>query len=55
VIDKDEQKAMDKAKKRQLESRGRGKSQIKAYRQAKWMVKGVTDRLPGQKKTRERE
>jgi len=53
VIDKDEQKAMDKAKKRQLESRGRGKSQIKAYRQAKWMVKGVTDRLPGQKKTRE--
>jgi hypothetical protein len=53
VIDKHEQKEIDKAKKRQLESRGRGKAQLKPYRQAKWMLKGVVDRLPGKDKTRE--
>ncbi|WWD06363.1 hypothetical protein V865_004453 [Kwoniella europaea PYCC6329] len=53
VIDKNEQKQIDKAHKRQLESRGRGLAQVKAYRSAKWMMRGVKDRLPGQKKTRE--
>ncbi|WWC90217.1 uncharacterized protein L201_005150 [Kwoniella dendrophila CBS 6074] len=53
VIDKQEQKQIDKAHKRQLESRGRGLAQVKAYRSAKWMMRGVKDRLPGQKKTRE--
>ena len=37
VIDKKEQKAIDDAHKRQLEARGRGPAQFKAYRQAKWM------------------
>ena len=56
VIDKDEQKAIDAAHQRQLISRGRGPAQIKAYRTAKWMKKGIADRLPiGKKKTRERE
>ncbi|WVW81245.1 hypothetical protein I302_103236 [Kwoniella bestiolae CBS 10118] len=53
VIDKDEQRQIDRAHKRQLESRGRGLAQVKAYRSAKWMMRGVKDRLPGQKKTRE--
>ncbi|WVQ82868.1 hypothetical protein IAT38_005004 [Cryptococcus sp. DSM 104549] len=54
VIDKHEQKELDKAHKRQLESRERGASQVKPYRMAKWMKKGVTSRLPGNKpKTRE--
>ena len=39
VIDKHEQKEMDKAHKRQLESRGRGMAQVKAYRSAKWMAR----------------
>jgi hypothetical protein len=39
VIDKHEQKALDKAHKRQLESRGRGPAQVKAYRSTKWMLK----------------
>ena len=39
VIDKHEQKEMDKAHRRQLESRGRGMAQVKAYRSAKWMAK----------------
>ncbi|OCF60178.1 C2 domain-containing protein [Kwoniella mangroviensis CBS 10435] len=55
VIDKNEQKQIDRAHKRQLESRGRGLAQVKAYRSAKWMMRGVKDRIPGQKKTRERE
>lgn len=56
VIDKHEQKELDKAHKRQLQSRGRGPAQVKAYRSAKWMAKGITDRLPGNKpKTRERQ
>ncbi|KAK8844773.1 hypothetical protein IAR55_006623 [Kwoniella newhampshirensis] len=54
VIDKKEKKDMERAHKRQLESRGRGPAQVKAYRSAKWMLKGVKDRLPGGKsKTRE--
>ncbi|WWD22673.1 hypothetical protein CI109_107166 [Kwoniella shandongensis] len=54
VIDKKEKKDIDRAHKRQLESRGRGPAQVKAYRSAKWMLKGVKDRLPGGKsKTRE--
>ncbi|ORX35103.1 hypothetical protein BD324DRAFT_582681 [Kockovaella imperatae] len=54
VIDKDEKKAIDKAHKRQLESRGRGPAQIKAYRTGKWMLRGVKDRIPiGKDKTRE--
>ncbi|WWC97592.1 hypothetical protein V866_004476 [Kwoniella sp. B9012] len=53
VIDKNEQKQIDRAHKRQLESRGRGLAQVKAYRSAKWMMRGVKDRLPGQKKSRE--
>jgi len=54
IIDKEEKKKMDKAHKRQLESRGRGLAQVKAYRSLKWMGKGVKDRLPGGKpKTRE--
>ena len=56
MIDKREQKEIDKAHKRQLESRGRGPAQFKPYRTAKWMAKGVKDRIPiGQDKTRERE
>lgn len=55
VIDKHEQKEIDKAHKRQLISRGRGPAQFKPYRQAKWMAKGIVDRLPGRDKTRERE
>jgi hypothetical protein len=56
VIDKDEQKAIDKAHKRQLEQRGRGKSQFKPWRTAKWMVRGMKDRVPlGKDKARERE
>jgi len=39
VIDKHEQKEIDRAKQRQLESRGRGKSQVKAYRTGKWMLR----------------
>ncbi|OXC65474.1 hypothetical protein AYX13_05483 [Cryptococcus neoformans] len=54
VIDKHEQKEIDKAHKRQLQSRERGPAQVKAYRSAKWMTKGIKDRLPGNKpKTRE--
>jgi len=37
VIDKREQKEIDKAHKRQLEARGRGPAQFKPYRTAKWM------------------
>jgi hypothetical protein len=37
VIDKREQKEIDKAHKRQLESRGRGPAQFKPYRTVKWM------------------
>lgn len=40
VIDKREQSQIDKAHKRQLENRGRGPAQIKAYRTAKWMKGG---------------
>lgn len=29
------------------------KNRLKPYRQMKWMAKGIADRLPGQKKTRE--
>ncbi|WVR03079.1 hypothetical protein IAU60_000068 [Kwoniella sp. DSM 27419] len=47
VIDKHEQKEIDRAHKRQLESRGRGPAQVKAYRSAKWMLRGIKDRLPG--------
>lgn len=55
VIDKHEKKEIDKAHKRQLQSRERGPAQVKAYRSAKWMTKGIKDRLPGNKpKTRER-
>lgn len=39
VIDKHEQKELDRVRKRQLESRGRGPAQVKAYRSAKWMMK----------------
>ena len=39
VIDKQEQKELDRAHKRQLVSRGRGPAQVKAYRSAKWMMK----------------
>lgn len=54
VIDKRERKELDKAHKRQLESRGRGPAQIKAYRTGKWMAKGIKERLPfGKDKTRE--
>ncbi|WVN87584.1 uncharacterized protein L203_102767 [Cryptococcus depauperatus CBS 7841] len=54
VIDKDEQKQIDKAHKRQLASRERGPNQVKIYRSARWMIRGVKDRLPGHKsKTRE--
>ena len=47
VIDKHEQKEIDKAHKRQLESRGRGPAQIRAYRTSKWMlrVSGSTLRI----------
>lgn len=56
VIDKHEKKELDKAHKRQLEQRGRGPAQIKAYRTGKWMSRGIKDRLPfGKDKTRERE
>ena len=56
VIDKQEQKAIDKAHQRQLEQRGRGKSQFKPWRTAKWMTRGVKDRMPfGKDKIRERE
>jgi len=37
VIDKREQKEIDKAHKRQLEARGRGPAQFKPYRTVKWM------------------
>lgn len=39
VIDKQERKELDKAHKRQLESRGRGPAQIRAYRTSKWMMR----------------
>lgn len=39
VIDKHEKKELDKAHRRSLEARGRGPAQVKAYRQAKWMVR----------------
>ena len=39
VIDKHEQKELDRIHKRQLVSRGRGPAQVKAYRSAKWMIK----------------
>ena len=39
VIDKHEKKEIEKARKRQLESRGRGPAQIKAYRSGKWMLR----------------
>jgi hypothetical protein len=56
VIDKDEKKAIDKAHQRQLEQRGRGKSQFKPWRTAKWMTRGIKDRIPlGKDKIRERE
>lgn len=56
VIDKEEQKEIDKAHKRQLEQRGRGKSQFKPWRTAKWMGKGLKERMPiGKDKVRERE
>ena len=45
VIDKQEQKEIDKAHKRQLESRGRGLGQLQAYRTGKWALK-VGLRLP---------
>ncbi|OCF41030.1 C2 domain-containing protein [Kwoniella heveanensis CBS 569] len=51
VIDKHEKKEIDRAHKRQLESRGRGLGQVKAYRSAKWMLRGVKERLPGNKPT----
>lgn len=46
VIDKHEKKEIEKARKRQLESRGRGPAQIKAYRSGKWMlrVSGYNDK-----------
>lgn len=39
VIDKHEQKEIDRAHKRQLESRGRGLAQLKPYRTGKWMMR----------------
>lgn len=53
VIDSKEKKEMKKLHERQLESHGRGKAQIGVYRSAKWMKRGLVDRLPGRKKTRE--
>ncbi|KAM0755850.1 hypothetical protein T439DRAFT_308275 [Meredithblackwellia eburnea MCA 4105] len=44
VIDKDEQKAIDKAHKVALESRHRGVMQFAPYRTAVWMKDGVKDR-----------
>ncbi|RXK42692.1 C2 domain-containing protein [Tremella mesenterica] len=38
VIDKQEQKDIDRAHKRQLISRGRGPAQVKAFRTSKWML-----------------
>ncbi|KAL1405327.1 hypothetical protein Q8F55_008956 [Vanrija albida] len=52
-IDRTEKKEMKRAHKRQLESRGRGMAQLRAYRTAKWMTNGIKDRLPGKKKIRE--
>lgn len=54
VIDRDEKREMNKAHRRALESRGRGMAQVGAYRSVKWMGRGLYDRLPGRKKTRER-
>lgn len=54
-IDKHEAREMKKLHRRQLESRGRGMAQVKTYRSAKWIRRGLIDRLPGRKKTRERE
>lgn len=54
-IDKSEAREMKKLHRRQLESRGRGMAQVNAYRSAKWIGRGLIDRLPGRKKTRERE
>ena len=42
VIDKHEQKEIDRAHKRQLESRGRGMAQYKPYRSGKWMLQVCT-------------
>ncbi|GMK56735.1 hypothetical protein CspeluHIS016_0305750 [Cutaneotrichosporon spelunceum] len=53
VIDRSEKREMKKLHRRQLESRGRGMAQVGAYRSAKWIGRGVKDRLPGKKKTRE--
>lgn len=54
-IDKTEKREMARAHRHALESRGRGMAQLGAYRSVKWMGRGITDRLPGRKKTRERE
>ncbi|KAI5450049.1 hypothetical protein NCC49_003811 [Naganishia albida] len=54
VIDKKERKSIDDAHRRQLEARGRGPAQFKAYRQAKWMKNGLKTRLmPKHTKSRE--
>lgn len=37
VVDKEERKAIEKAHTQALESRGRGKMQIRPYRTAMWM------------------
>jgi hypothetical protein len=55
VIDRSEKREMERAHKRALESRGRGMAQVGMYRSVKWMGRGIKDRLPGRRKTKERE
>ncbi|GAA5990859.1 hypothetical protein JCM10908_000050 [Rhodotorula pacifica] len=44
VIDKEEQRAIDRAHKKALESRHRGKMQLRPYRTAVWAKDGLKDR-----------
>lgn len=56
VIDKKEQKAIDKMHEKQLLARGRGMAQLQPYRTAVWMKNGLKSRLlPNHTKSRERE
>ncbi|BGO94717.1 hypothetical protein NBRC10512_007335 [Rhodotorula toruloides] len=49
VIDKEEQKQIDRAHKKALESRHRGKMQFRPYRTAVWAKDGLKDRARGLK------
>ncbi|KAG8695995.1 hypothetical protein FRC08_007433 [Ceratobasidium sp. 394] len=55
TIDKNEQKELDAAHKRQLHNRQRGIAGIRVYRTAQWMKQGVKSRLMPKKSSSKRE